>query len=339
MAKMGMKRLAQCCRRMGTSLRAGVDIRTVWKSESQRGPMPQREAMGQVLRQISTGYSVADALKNSGDLFPPLALEMVDVGERTGRLEAVLLRLAEHYDHLLRLRRDFLSGITWPLIELGAAIGIVGFMILIFGILGQSLERPLAVFGLSGFKGLAIYLAVVLAAGGVIGGLIMGLIRGWFGELPMAVLLRTPVVGECLRTMALSRFAWCLSMALDSGVDARRAMGMALGSTQNVYFTAHAAAIDDVLARGGQFHESLRAPGTFPDEFCDQIETAELSGTHTESLDRLAVEYRERAEQSMRNLTVVASTLFGAFVMLGLGGLVIYLFKTIYIDTINEYLP
>jgi type IV pilus assembly protein PilC len=332
MAKIGTKRLEQLCRRVGIALRAGVDIRTVWKSESQRGPMSQRAAMAEVLRQISTGHTMADAMKNANGLFPPLTLEMVEIGERTGQTDAVMLHLADHYDNLLRVRRSFLTGIAWPVFELAFAIAIIGFMILILGLLNEGM----GVFGLSGPRGLVIYLLIVTLVLGALTAIGVGLIKGWFGPVPLAMVIRTPMIGTCLRTMALSRMAWSLSMALNSGMDARRAMRMAVRSTQSPYYTSHADRIDRVLAQGGQFHESLRETGVFPDEFADQLEAAELAGTQTESLEYLANEYRQRAEAALRNLTIAASTILGGLVLITIGFVVIYLFWTIYIKTIYD---
>ncbi len=70
--------------------------------------------------------------------------------------------------------------------------------------------------------------------------------------------MRVPVVGTTLQTMALARLSWTLSLALNAGIDARRAIRMALQSTQNRYYTQHIDKAEAVIVRGGQFHEALR---------------------------------------------------------------------------------
>ena len=64
-----------------------------------------------------------------------------------------------------------------------------------------------------------------------------------------------------LQTMALARLSWTLSLALNAGIDANRAVRMALASTQNRYYTQHIDKADAVIMRHGQFHEALRATG------------------------------------------------------------------------------
>ena len=106
---------------------------------------------------------------------------MTDVGELTGNLESVLLRLSDHYQHLLRLRKTFLFGIFWPALELVMAVFVVGLLILFLGVLGTSAK----VFGLSGRarhgdlrrRGARQCRADCCWR-------IRGLLRGWFGPLP-----------------------------------------------------------------------------------------------------------------------------------------------------------
>jgi hypothetical protein len=157
MARIGTRALSQFCQRVGTALHAGIDVRRVWDNESKRGSAPQRGVMEGIRQQVARGDSLASAFARTNGYFPPLVCEMVEVGERTGRLEEVFLRLGEHYDHLLNLRRAFLIGIAWPLIELTLAVIAIGFFILLYGWLGlrDINGEPMTIFGLYGTQGLA----------------------------------------------------------------------------------------------------------------------------------------------------------------------------------------
>lgn len=292
-------------------MKAGVSTRMVWEREAQHGAPLHRHQLAIVSQRIGEGESTAEALAACGGYFPPLACDLVDVGERTGRLDEVLLLLAEHYEHLLELRRVFLFGILWPAIQLGAAIGIIGMLIGILGAIGAKDfdGHPVDVLGL-GFVGTSGVIAYLFLVGLLLGGitvLSMALLRGWLGPGPMQVAMRVPVVGHCLQTAALSRFAWTLSMSLDAGLDAMRALRLAMRSTQNIYYTVHHATAESVLQEGREFHEALRATGVFPVEFLQALETAELAGSPGETLQRLANDYREQAKRAAKALTVAAT--------------------------------
>jgi len=307
--RIGLGKLAAFLRRVGASLRAGLDPLGTFQKEAEYGSAAHRSMMSRVSQAIADGGSLADGLAACEGYFPPLVCTLVEVGETSGRLDDILRGLAEHYEHLLSLRRTFLVGIAWPGIQLGAAIGVVGLLIWVLGMVrsmtGMEVD-PLG-FGLVGTSGLLVYLGLVTATLGGVAVLVLGLLRGAFGAGPLRVAMRLPVLGNCLRTAALSRFAWTLGLTLDSGMNARRSMELALRSTENAYYTSQMKTVDATLLQGREFHEALRATGLFPDEFLQMLQTAEVSGTHGESMQRLADEYRQRAQTAAKALTVAAS--------------------------------
>ena len=330
MPHIGTRTLAHLLRRVAMALRAGVDARTIWTKESQQGTPVHRGQVAQVRDRLLAGDSLAEALAGCRGYFPTLACDLVEVGERTGRLDEVLTLLAEHYEHLLELRRTFLIGIAWPAIQLFAAIMIIGLLIWVSGALGgmSAGGKPLDLlgFGLVGTGGLIKYLVGVgLLAGGVTW-LVLALLRGYLGTRPLQWVMQVPVIGGCLKTSALSRFAWTLSLTLDAGLDALRALRLSLRSTQNVYYTSHGEAAERVISAGGEFHEALRATGVFPEDFLTSLETAEVAGTPGETLQRLATEYRERAKTAARILAVAAA--FATWI--AVAGLLIWLIFRIF---------
>lgn len=256
------------------------------------------------------------------------------MGEETGRLEAVLLRLSEHYQHMMRMRRTFVMGILWPAIELSVAILAIGFLILLLGVLGTSVS----VFGLSGTRGLAVYFGIILAAAIVLFVVVRGLMRGWFGTWPHELAVRLPVVGKAIQTMALARLTWTLSMALEAGIDAQRAIRLAIGSTQNTYYTRHIPAAEAVVVRGGQFHEALERTGAFSSDFLTSLQNAELSGTESESLSHMSAEYQRQAEGATTALAIAASVLIWLMVAALLVFVIFYLFLNLYIKPIDDAL-
>ncbi len=342
MARIGTRTLAQLLRRVGTSLKAGLDERTIWERESRQGSPIQREQLAEVSRRIAAGDSCAEALAACQGYFPSLACDLVEVGERAGCLDNVLFLLADHYEHLLDLRRTFLIGIAWPAIQLAAAIGIVGLLIWITGFIGGMSPggKPIDVlgFGLVGTWGLIKYLFLVGSVLGTIAFLVVALMRGALGPRPLQLAMQVPVIGGCLRAFALSRLAGTLSITLDAGVDALRAMQLSLRSTQNAYYTSHCEAAEGMIRDGHEFHEALRVTGVFPADFLHSLETAELTGTPGETLDRLAKDYRQRAQTAAKALAVAAS--FAIWVLVaGLLVLLIFrIFMVSYLGPIQEAL-
>ncbi len=224
--------------------------------------------------------------------FPVLAVRMIRAGEETGRLDTVLLRLADHYEHLFSVRREFLSAITWPMVELGIALGVIGLLIVITGMLDTV---DLLGFGLVGTRGLVIYLLILAAVGITLVLLIYALQHGFFGTGPWRVAMKLPMVGKAIETAALSRFTWTLSATLDTGMDVRYAIRTALESTVNPVYQDVVERCERHVAEGNEIHTALRSARVFPPELVDMVEAAEIAGTLTESLNHIAKQYEEQA--------------------------------------------
>ena len=310
-ARISTKRLAAFCFRVGRSLRAGVDVRKITSEEARHGPSSQRERMQEIHRRVAAGDTIAEAMRGCGSYFPPLTRELVKVGERTGRLDDVLLELASHYNHLLTLRRQFLSQMTLPAVQFCAAVLIVGFVIWVIGLLSPGIQL---VPGFTGTTAVIVFFAAVLTLLGSIVLVVLSTVRGWFGPFPMMLALRIPVLGGCIRTLALSRLAWTLGVSLDSGLDAPNSIRLALRSTQNPYYMGYVPEVERQIVAGREFNEALQDTGAFPEEFIHRLATAELSGTQPDAMLRLAQEYQERAQAVAKSLTQIANFVVWALV-------------------------
>jgi general secretion pathway protein F len=84
-------------------------------------------AIGQVQVRVREGKGMARPLGESG-LFPPLALNMIAVGEETGRLESMLAEVAEHYDQEVKRTTKRLTSLLEPALILGMGL-IIGLVV------------------------------------------------------------------------------------------------------------------------------------------------------------------------------------------------------------------
>lgn len=314
--RMGLKHLVAFLRRSSTAIHAGIDVRKLWEMEAKRAPARLQTPFRAILERISLGDSMAESMATQSNLFPSMVIELVDMGEKSGRLEQVLSQLAEQYEQLARLKRTFIAGITWPMIQLTAAVVIVAFLIWFMGEVvpamgGQAID--VLGIGLVGTSGALTFLGGVLTMAAAILFLFFALRNQWFGETPIRLFLRIPYVGSTLETMSLARLTWTLSMALESGLSAQRSMKMALASSQLPHFIAVTRQVDADLQSGREFHEALRDTHCFSHEFLTMLETAEMSGQLSESMIRLSNEYSQRAEASTKILVTLST--FGIWAM------------------------
>src|SRR5262245_2407884 len=134
--------LINLCHRVGAAVKSGVDARRVWEMEERHATGQLRSAIGAIRHQVASGGTVYEGMQASNGYFPPMFVQMVAVGEQTGKLDEVLHRLVEHYEHLANMRRMFWTGVAWPLFELAFAVVIIGFVIFVAGIIGSVTKSP-----------------------------------------------------------------------------------------------------------------------------------------------------------------------------------------------------
>src|SRR6185436_18462440 len=135
MSRIATSTLINLCRRVGTSMRAGVEPRKLWETETRHATGSLRWYIERVKEGVLRGDSVAESMRACEGYFPPLVTEMVDVGEKTGHVDAVFLKLADHYDHQQQLTRGFLFGIAWPTVQLAIGILVCGLLIMVLGMI------------------------------------------------------------------------------------------------------------------------------------------------------------------------------------------------------------
>lgn len=335
MSHISTRRLINLSHRVGTAMRSGVDARRVWEMETRHATGSLKDQLEAIRQRVAAGDPVADAMRSANGYFPPMFVQMVEVGEATGKLDEVLLRLAEHYEHQVQMKRAFWIGIAWPLFELIVAVLVIGFLIFILGAIGSGQT----IFGIPMGTGTAIVWFLLC---GLVATMIAltahALTRGWLGPQPVLLAMKIPVLGKSLESLALSRLTWSLALSLDSGMDARKAVELSIRAAQNPFYEASLADVTGNIRANKEFHESFRAAGIFPEDFVNSLEAAELAGATTESLLRLAQQYEDRARTALRILTAIATV----GVMLLVFGVIIFaifaLFFELYMKPINEAL-
>jgi type IV pilus assembly protein PilC len=133
--------LARLSRMLGSLLRCGVDLlRAVDVVAPVSGNAAYAEALRALGSSLREGDSVAATLSRS-PLFDPLVVQMVRVGEETGALDAMLLRVADHYEADVEVAIATLSATLEPLLigGVGIVVGAIVFAIFVplYTMIGQ----------------------------------------------------------------------------------------------------------------------------------------------------------------------------------------------------------
>jgi len=293
-------------------LEAGVDVRKSLQTSSQQSSDSRLASSAQrVQKAIAGGSSLAESIGNEGELYPPLFRDLVNVGELTGTAPDIFASLAKYYEARVQQAREFRAQIAWPVIQLVAAIGIIGLLIFILGILPpQANGKPMDNIGLGlyGSSGSVIWFLswLALAAFGFFA-------LKWISNNPAGqmalhpLLLRVPVIGRCMQSFAISRFSWCFALTQQAGMSIRPSLECSLKATANGAFIAAEPLIWQDMKDGESLTDALTSSQLFPREYLQVVATAEETGTVPEQLDRLSHLFDDEARRAMNRLTMFFS--------------------------------
>lgn len=336
----GWKSLSLWCRSLGTMLHSGVHlIKAMQISGGQTSDSKLQKVMDDVVVELKQGEDIATALKHQGEYFPDLVTDMVQVAENTGALPEVLAGLAEHYENLLRLRKMFLSQIAWPVFQLLAAIFIIAGLILLLGIIAESSGgKPFDVLGLGlfGVSGALTWLGYCFGTAALAWFVYQFLTRGMKLQSQVhGLVMKLPVVGDCLRSFAVARFAWAYALTQQAGMDIRPSLESSLKATSNGAFIAATPQVVGLVMEGEDLTDALASTKLFPKDVIEMVRVGETSGTVPETLQHLGPQFEDRARRALSMLTMVFAWLIWLFV----AGLITYFVFRIaltYIGLIND---
>jgi type IV pilus assembly protein PilC len=325
--------LIELCRVMRHNLAAGLTLRHVFNQQATRGPVGVRPIAERISQQLQEGESLQDALEHEKSHFPPLFTSLVTVGEKSGSLPEVFEELERYFALQLKLKRQFIQQITWPMMQFCMAPFVIAGMIFILGMFGSNFD-PLG-FGLTGATGAITVLVVWFGGIAVLIAAYFVLTRSLRQQVVVdEFLLRTPVVGSCLRAMAMTRFCMALGLTMETGMSVAKAMKLTLRATANSAFEARIDQINDAIKGGEDLTEALRHTGIFAPDFLDILANAEEGGRVVEVMVHQAKYYEEESTRRMSILTQVASK--GVYLLVAVV-LIFLIFRifSIYLGLIN----
>jgi len=328
------------CRTLRHSIGAGLNPIKVFKQQAKSGPSALREVAADVAKKLEGGDSLEDALEPYRNKFPPLFLELVGVGEQTGRLEDTFRELEEYFESSLSVQRNFRARMMYPTIQYVAAVLIIGALIWIMGFLAQSgkaITNDPTGLGFTGTTGAILFMGIGF---GFLGAIIFGvnLARNnvkWRAKLE-GKLLMVPVWGPAMLSFALQRFAVALRMCSEAGLRAEKTLQYCFRATCNSSFLSGEERAVAVVKKGREIGQALEASGApFPDEFREMILMGEETGNMSEVMERLSLKYREEAERRLK--TAAEMTGYCVYGMVAIA-IIIAIFKiaSIYLGALDD---
>jgi MSHA biogenesis protein MshG len=288
-------------------------------------------SFGEVIRDLreslDAGRELSTAMRRHPECFTPFYLAMVRVGEMTGRLEEVFLRLFDHLEFDRDMRERVKTAMRYPtfvVIAMVAAMVVVNvFVIPQFEKVFASFhaELPLMTRILIGFSRFTVEWWPVLALG--VGGAIFGF-RTWTRTTPGRLAwdrykLRLPIAGKIIHKATMARFARSFALSIRSGVPIVQALTVVAQTADNAWLSMRIEQMRDGVERGESILRTATNALVFTPIVLQMIAVGEESGSLDDLMDEIAMMYEREVDYELKTLSSqiepILITFLGAMVL------------------------
>ncbi|MCX7943267.1 MAG: type II secretion system inner membrane protein GspF [Deltaproteobacteria bacterium] len=332
-------------RQLSTLIKAGIPlVDSITALVDQTSNIKFKQVLSDIKNKLNEGSNFADALSHYPNIFSNLYVNMVRAGETSGTLEIVLERIADYTENQARLRAKIMGALTYPVIMLLVAIGIISFLFVavvpkitrIFEEMRASLPLPTKVLiAISSFirdywwlifilLGMAIYFAIKY-------------IKSPRGRVKFdSLMLRAPIIGEITRMLAMARFSRTLSTLLRSGVPILQSLDIVKNILNNQILISALEEARNSIREGESIAIPLKKSGQFPPLVIHMIAVGEKSGQLEDMLNNVADTYDYQVDAKLSALT----SLLEPVMILSMGAVIFFMVISILLPILqlNEFI-
>jgi type IV pilus assembly protein PilC len=296
----------------------------------------------EVVFDVESGNTVADAMKKHPKAFSDLYTNMVAAGEAGGILDTILNRLAIFMEKNDALVRKVKGAMIYPTVIMCVAALCVVILLWkvipvfasMFGSVGMELPLPTrVVIGMSGFLNTYWWACILGVAG--FGYFIKQYYATSNGQLVIdRFLLHVPVLGDVLRKSAVSRFTRTLGTLISSGVSILDGLEITARTSGNRVVQDAIMGSRASIAGGETIAGPLQKSAVFPPMVISMIAVGEQTGGLDEMLTKIADFYDDEVDAAVSALLSLLEPIMIVFLGVVVGGMIVAMYLPIF-DMVN----
>ncbi|MHB8292149.1 MAG: type II secretion system F family protein, partial [bacterium] len=275
-------------------------------------------------------------------IFSEIYVNMVEVGESTGLLYDVLVRIALLMEKEMTIKSKVKSATFYPKLVIAAIIIataiLIGFVIPKFAMLYSSFNVPLPLetrilVAVSNFFVNYWYIMLAIFAVLIISvKLYLNSVNGrlWWDEYK----LKIPIFGSIFYKSMMGQFTRIFGLLFQSGIPVNRAFELIRNAVENKYFTKKIDELQEEITRGKSITQSFIDSKIFSPIIIQMISVGEETGHIDEMLNKVADYFDEDLDHQLSILQASIEPILLSIIF----GMVLFLALAIYlpiIDVIN----
>ncbi|NPA58533.1 MAG: type II secretion system F family protein [Aquificae bacterium] len=294
-----------------------------------------REILTDIAYRIKAGYSLSKAFGHYSNVFPPIVISLIQLGEETGSLDKTLKDAAEHLKRIEDIKAKTKQALIYPSFALVSIIGALTFWLvyvlpkIIDAFKELNVELPITtviVMEMSYFtrKYLPYIVAVLIVLAVVVK---IGRSKSWrFRYETDKLLLKLPVFGNILTSFNLAFFSEYLRLMISSGLPLYQALYILERAIGNLVFKTAVKNARERIEQGSSFSDALKEEGVFPPLVIRMVAIGEKAGGLEQQLEYISQYYYNRVDYLAQNIAKMIEPIVigivGAFMLLIMIGLI-----------------
>lgn len=331
--------LVDFTRQMGIMVNAGLSLVDSLAILQKQSTSPAYSTLvTRILERIKSGDSFSNALQQFSDTFKGYYISLVKAGESSGKLDEVLLRLADNLEKSREFRGKVIGALIYPVIVV-IGMAIVAFVMMTF-VLPQLLdlyknfnvELPITtqmLMGTSEFLQKFWPLVILVVAGTAVYFSIA--IRSPKFKLRADTLsIKLPVFGKIIRQSVLVESTRTLSILLHSGVPLLEALQIVTSTTSNLVYQHSFLGVQRNVERGVSLGDALASEEVFPEILVQMTAVGEKTGQLDDTLMRISKFFQMETELAVKTATTLIEPIILVVLGIGVGILIVSVLTPIY---------
>ena len=287
---------------LSTYLKAGIALADSVRILAKQSRKPGlKKSFFQLVYQLLKGESLSEAMEMQGKVYPKLLINMVKTAEMTGDLPSILDDMAEYYTSMDQTRKQMKSAMTYPVVVLTIAFGVLIFMLTylvpqfssMFEDNGATLPAlTLAIMALSEFIKTKWYLVLIVVFVVVFTFIQLFKRVQKFREIVQIILMHTPVVKNIIIYNEIANFTKTFASLINHGVFITDSMEILSKITTNEVMIRIIGNTLENLAKGDSISSAFKGEWAIPVVAYEMIVTGETTGQLGQMMEKVASHFQ-----------------------------------------------
>lgn len=328
------------CRQFAIMLKAGLNIDkcvVILKNNCKNKKL--KGILEVVYNDLMKGKMLSESFAKYPKTFPLFFRNMVEVGEKSGKLDIVFLRLAEYYEKNAKTKNKVKQALSYPIFLIVlcfAVLAIISIFVIpsfedLFNQFGSDLPQiSMIVMDFSNFFrenilnliGIFVFLFLFFT--------LIGKNKN-VRKLYDRIKLNMPFFKKLNIAKITSTFANSFSVLLNSGVPLLTAIDTISRLLGNLVVEEKLQVVKNEISAGKSLAKSLETIDLFPNMLVEMVSVGEATGSLEEVLDKITSYFEEELDIEIKNMTSSIEPVMILFV----GGIVVIVLLAIFLPMLE----